>query len=133
MINGCLDQISYCNQADRSTLSGQAICTEAGNMCRDNVESPYYAYGGRGVYDIRHPYNDTTPPRYFADYLNLPNVQQAIGVDLNYTLSNNDIYWAFQQTGDFVYPTFLADLERILNSGVSVGLYYGDADYICNW
>ena len=85
------------------------------------------------MYNIRNPYNDTTPPRYFADYLNLPNVQQAIGVDLNYTLSNNDIYWAFQQTGDFVYPDFLADLERILNSGVSVGLYYGDADYICNW
>ena len=24
-------------------------------MCRDNVEGPYYSYGGRGVYDIRHP------------------------------------------------------------------------------
>ena len=28
MANGCLDQIAYCEMADTSTLSGQAICTE---------------------------------------------------------------------------------------------------------
>jgi len=152
MNNGCLDQITYCNQANRSTSAGQAVCTEAENECRDNVESPYYYYGGRGVYDIRHPFNDSTPYKYYLDYLNQASVQQAIGVDLNYTNANDDIYFAFQQTGDFVYPDFLADLERILNSGVRVALYYGfvlpsflrllyehlltfvrsDADYICN-
>lgn len=68
-------------------------------MCRDNVESPYYSYGGRGVYDIRHPYNDPTPPSYFDDYLNQASVQNAIGVNLNYTDANNDIYWQFQNTG----------------------------------
>lgn len=36
-------------------------------------------------------------------------------------------------TGDFVYPNFLVDLESIVSSGVRVGLFYGDADYICNW
>ena len=133
MNNGCRDQIDLCAEADQSTLSGQAICTEAADMCRDNVESPYYNYGGRGVYDIRHPYDDPTPPSYFEDYLNQGFVQQAIGVDLNYTDANDDIYWAFQQTGDFVYNSLLEDLEDILNSGVSVTLYHGDADYICNW
>lgn len=38
MIDGCRDQINYCYEADRSTASGQAVCTEAENMCRDNVE-----------------------------------------------------------------------------------------------
>lgn len=71
-------------------------------MCRDNVEGIYYNFGGRGVYDIRHPYDDPTPPTYFEDYLNLPAVQQAIGVNLNYTDANDAIYYAFQQTGDFV-------------------------------
>ena len=96
MLNGCSDQYDYCTGVDTSTLDGQAVCTEAADMCRDNVESPYYFYGHRGVYDIRHPYDDPTPPTYFEDYLNLAYVQQAIGVNLNYTDANNDVYWAFQ-------------------------------------
>src|SRR4051794_32669689 len=40
----------------------------------------------------------------FAHMLNLPKVQNAIGVDLNYStfLANEEVYFAFQQTGDFV-------------------------------
>ena len=43
---------------------------------------PYYDYGGRGVYDIRHPYDDPTPPTYFIDYLNTAKVQDALGVNI---------------------------------------------------
>jgi carboxypeptidase D len=57
----------------------------------------------------------------------------ALGVDINYTQSNNDVYYAFQQKGDFVWPNFLEDLEDILSRPVRVALIYGDADYICNW
>ncbi|KAK5081947.1 hypothetical protein LTR05_007089, partial [Lithohypha guttulata] len=125
---GCLTQIEYCYYANQSTLVGQAVCTEAANQCRDNVESPYYAFGGRGVYDIRHPYDDPTPPDYMIDFLNLASTQEALGVDTNYTsFSNTNIYYAFQQTGDFVYPNFLDDLERILNSGVRVNWFGGEA------
>lgn len=63
----------------------------------------------------------------------MPDVQQALGVDVNYTTSNSEIYFAFQQTGDFVYDNFMEDLEEILGYGVRVSLIYGDADYICNW
>jgi carboxypeptidase D len=135
MLDGCLDQIEACAQVDTTTLSGQAICAEAADMCRDNVESPYYFYGDRGVYDIRHPYNDPTPPDYFVDYLNLASTQEALGVDTNYTTDANDeVYFAFQQTGDFIYINLLSDLEQLLNSSsVRVTLAYGDADYICNW
>ncbi|XHG02769.1 hypothetical protein AWENTII_006101 [Aspergillus wentii] len=56
MPNGCQDQIALCKQTNRTSLSDYAICTEATNMCRDNVEGPYYEFSGRGVYDIRHPY-----------------------------------------------------------------------------
>ena len=54
-------------------------------------------------------------------------------MNLNYTESNADVYYAFQKTGDFVYPNWLTDLEFLLNSSVRVALYHGDADYICNW
>lgn len=76
---------------------------------------------------------DPTPPSYFIDYLQQPHVQNALGVDLNYTMSNNPVYYAFQQTGDQGWPNFIADLEEILTYPVRVTLIYGDADYICNW
>jgi len=51
MPNGCLDQISFCYEADRSGVGldgivGYGICSEAQSMCRDNVEGPYYAFSG---------------------------------------------------------------------------------------
>jgi len=98
------------------------------------VEEPYYIYGGRGVYDIRHPYNDPTPPDYFQEYLNQAEVQNALGVSINYTMySSPQVGTGFARTGDFVYRRFQADLERILDNDVRVALIYGDADYICNW
>ncbi|KAK4987699.1 hypothetical protein LTR50_004447 [Elasticomyces elasticus] len=135
MSNGCLDQIAYCRNAtvNGTSASQRALCSEAQAMCRDNVEGPYYYYGGRGVYDIRHPFKDPTPPPYFLDYLNQGYVQNALGVDLNYTQANTEVYYAFQATGDFVYGNFKRDLEMLLSHGVRVNLYYGDADYICNW
>lgn len=149
MNNGCYQQIENCVLAASAVNGGlvpeangevitfkatsnpsiATLCSEAADMCRDNVESPYYYYSGRGVYDIRHPYNDPTTPGFFKEYLNQGWVQDAIGVSVNYTESNTDIYWQFQSTGDFIYPNFLADLENIVNSGVRVALYYGDADY----
>ncbi|KAL2824535.1 peptidase S10, serine carboxypeptidase [Aspergillus cavernicola] len=133
MPNGCQDQITLCKATNRSSLSDYALCTEATNMCRDNVEGPYYSFGNRGVYDIRHPYNDPTPPGLFEPFLSQDWVMDAIGVNINYTASNQEVYFGFQQTGDFVWPNFITDLEEILTYPVRVSLIYGDADYICNW
>jgi hypothetical protein len=49
MPNGCLDQVEECRQTNRTSLADLAICTEAEDMCRDNVEGVYYSFGGRGV------------------------------------------------------------------------------------
>jgi hypothetical protein len=146
MYNGCLYQIALCRAAAEGNTSYyhvdapitetdltpgvMQICNEAEDMCRDNVESPYYFYSGRGVYDIRHPYRDPTPPSNYGAYLNLGEVQEALGVTLNYS-SNNGVYYAFQNTGDFIFPNFRLDLEYLLDQDVRVSLGYGDADYIC--
>ncbi len=131
----CRDQVAACAATDRSTDLGLSICSNASNTCRAYVEGPYYEFSGRGVYDIRHPFDDPTPPTYFIDYLNQADVQQALGVNLNYTVqaeSSQDVQSGFAETGDFVYPNFMEDLELLLNNDVRVALYYGDADYICN-
>ncbi|GAB1207761.1 hypothetical protein APSETT445_006491 [Aspergillus pseudonomiae] len=112
MPNGCQDMISACKQTNRTALADYALCAEATNMCRDN---------------------DPTPPSYYNDFLAKDSVMDAIGVNINYTQSNNDVYYAFQQKGDFVWPNFIEDLEEILALPVRVSLIYGDADYICNW
>lgn len=132
--DGCRDQIGYCKSLDRNTEEGQFYCAQATNICRAMVEEPYYAYGGRGVYDIRHPYEDPTPPEYFTEFLNLATTQEVLGVNINYTRTNApNVSYGFQRTGDFVWPNFIEDLEEILDYGVRVALIYGDADYICNW
>ena len=131
---GCSDSIDFCAESDLTTVDGFVACSQATGICRSLVEGPYYDYGGRGVYDIRHPYDDPTPPGYFEDFLNLASTQEALGVDLNYTADSSAfIFNGFGYTGDFVYPTFLTDLEDLLNKGVRVSIYHGDADYICNW
>ncbi|KAL8860022.1 MAG: hypothetical protein Q9178_003571 [Gyalolechia marmorata] len=130
---GCLAQVDTCRQVNRSTEVGQLYCAQATDQCRVNVEQPYYVFGGRGVYDIRHPFVDPTPPNYFNDYLNKASVQNALGVNLNYTQSKSDVTYAFQLTGDYAYPNFIEDLEMVLDKSVRVALFYGDADYICNW
>ncbi|KJX93658.1 carboxypeptidase s1 like protein [Zymoseptoria brevis] len=147
MPDGCLSQIAQCASAAADLQGGgfpkisidaskdpivAYICSEAANMCRDNVEGLYFSIGDRGTYDIRHPKKDPTPPD-FADWLQTDRVKNALGATANYTKSNDDIFYRFADTGDFIYPNFVADLADIIDSGVRVGLFYGDADYICNW
>lgn len=64
-------------------------------------------------------------------YLNTRPVQNALGVDLNYT-SNNLLYTAYTLSGDFAVG-YLPDIEKLLELDVQVSLVFGDADYICNW
>jgi carboxypeptidase C (cathepsin A) len=83
--DGCRDWIDYCAQSDVSTDDGKQTCQFGSIICRDFVEAPYYEFSGRGTYDIRHPHNDPTPPKYFINYLNTSYVQNALGVNINYT------------------------------------------------
>ncbi|KAK4899796.1 hypothetical protein LTR27_003062 [Elasticomyces elasticus] len=111
----------------------------------EQIQAPYYpeftqhnSYGiqlvNESIYNFMKPYDDPTPPTYFIDYLNTGPVQNALGVNINYTADSSSLVGrGFSYTGDFVYGFFKEDLEMLLDSGVRVALYYGDADYICNW
>lgn len=131
---GCHDMITACKATDRNTILGQTTCANATSFCRAFVEEPYYNAKTGGVYDIRHPFDDPTPPTYFVNYLNTANTQDVLGVNINYTAdSSSSVGDGFASTGDFVWPNYIEDLEEILGYGVRVALIYGDADYICNW
>ncbi|KAI1394421.1 peptidase [Hypoxylon trugodes] len=131
---GCRDSIDLCFEQDRSTPDGKSVCAQATAICRSLVESPYYVVSGRNPYDIRAKDDASIPPGNWVDYLNTAKVQNAIGVDINYTsTSSQDIWIGFDYTGDFVYPNLLEDLEALLAYDVRIAMVYGDADYICNW
>jgi hypothetical protein len=83
---------------------------------------------GRNPYDIRAMADADVPPEPWVDYLNTAKVQDAIGVDINYTsTSSNQIYTGFDYTGDWAFPELLTDLEAVVGYGVRVAMIYGDA------
>jgi carboxypeptidase C (cathepsin A) len=131
--SGCLAAIDGCRALNHTTHADFVLCAQSASLCTQTVESVYYTYSGRGTYDIRANSSDTGGPMFFTQYMNKPEVQNALGVDLNYTDSNVDVQVAFIATGDLIYRNAIDDLSFLLDSGVRVTLYYGDADYICNW
>lgn len=70
----------------------------------------------------------------YVDYLNSPKVQQAIGAFTNYSRHAPPIRAAFGATGDEARESnTIEDLRSLVQQGVYVVLYSGDADYLCNW
>lgn len=77
---------------------------------------------------------DPFPYSFYVDYLNKPEVLAAIGVFTNFTESSAQVGDNFGETGDDARdPNTAEDLRTLLKAGVTVALFAGDADYICNW
>ena len=73
---------------------------------------------------------DPFPYEFYVDYLNTPEVQAAIGAYQNFSESSEAVNEAFTATGDDnrEYGTVKA-LKKLLEQGIYVFLYAGDADY----
>ncbi|KIW96126.1 uncharacterized protein Z519_03193 [Cladophialophora bantiana CBS 173.52] len=125
----CYDQTVDCN-----TRKIDEICTAADNFCYQQVENMYDIYLNRDEYDVRYLMPDPFPPTTYIDYLNTARVQAAIGAYVNYTESNAAVGNAFGATGDDDREIgTVAALQSLLAQNVSVTMYFGDADYNCNW
>lgn len=138
--NGCQQRLDICQSvnyyADDSWK--RYSCAQAQFICQQSVESLYYTYGqGHGVYDVRNcgGQGRDVPPHYgWRQLLNTSDTQNALGVDLNYTSSQNYlVYNAFTLSGDFAL-SYLPQIEQMLGyEDVQIAFMYGDADYICCW
>ncbi|KAM0130385.1 hypothetical protein ACHAO1_007892 [Botrytis cinerea] len=137
---GCKDLITQCRAAVQSqdptnegnVSSVNSACSNAYNSCLTNVLEPYYD-AGRSVYDISHNLPDSFPPSTYLEYLNTAAFQSAIGSPVNYTETNLQVVAAFTSTGDYERKSYIPEIAALVNSGIHVGLMYGDRDYICNW
>lgn len=124
---GCSDYLDACRGLDSTSLLGQEICAASTAICRATVEGPAETISDRSPYDIRALGTADIEPSIWIDYLNTPFVQDAIGVDLNYTSAvSTKITEGFLLSGDWSYNA-LPDLEALLEHGVRVALIHGDA------
>ncbi|KAJ2987934.1 hypothetical protein NUW58_g4241 [Xylaria curta] len=125
------DSIATCLRG-RSLDTGRSrhsVSQATGNVSRSLPSKVrYYAVSGRNPYDIRAMDTAEIPPEPWVDYLNTAKVQDALGVDINYTSTYSpQIGIGFDYTGDWIYPELLQDLEAVVGYGVRVALVYGDA------
>ena len=65
--------------------------------------------------------------------MNDAEIQQALGVPLNWTGQSLPVAVGFNATGDFILGNGLKKLGSLLERGVKISLVYGDRDYQCNW
>ncbi|KAK4507588.1 hypothetical protein PRZ48_001323 [Zasmidium cellare] len=130
----CLDQLLDCNARGED-----GICSTADNLCYQEVEYLYDTVTGRDEYDLRYLSPNPFPPTSWVSYLNRPEIQQAIGAFTNFSysvtnLGTGTVATAFGTTGDDARGFDVAARNReLVEEGVYVLHYYGDADYMCSW
>lgn len=125
----CIDQTKACY-----ATGSNAVCSSADTFCAQTVESLYDIYTGRDEYDMRELTPDPFPYSFYVEYLNTPEVQTAIGAYQNFSESSSTVSAAFSNTGDDDRESGTIEaVRKLLAAGVQVILYYGDADYNCNW
>ncbi|KAJ0394347.1 hypothetical protein ATCC90586_007113 [Pythium insidiosum] len=109
----CIELTKQC-QADRANAS---LCVEAQQCWAAKLIVPF-AGANRITYDIR---KECTSPHSFGKMITV------CGFDMPL-----DVMQSFVASGDWSlgYQTYVADM---LNDGVRVLVYAGDADLVCNW
>ncbi|KAL8830891.1 MAG: hypothetical protein Q9191_001187 [Dirinaria sp. TL-2023a] len=125
----CVDQIKACY-----AIGTNEVCSTADTFCADVVEEVYDNVLDRDEYDIRELEPDPFPYDFYVDYLNTPKVQSAIGAYQNFSEASNAVGNDFGTTGDDGREEgTVEDMKKLLDQGVTVMMYTGDADYNCNW
>lgn len=130
-LDRCLSLIESCYN------SGSAwSCVPAAIYCNNGQLGPYQKTG-RNVYDIREDCEGGslcyTALNYIDEYLNKPEVKEALGAEVdNYEGCNFDVNRNFMFAGDWMKPYHKKVID-LLEADLPVLIYAGDKDFICNW
>ncbi|RCK59341.1 Carboxypeptidase Y [Candida viswanathii] len=93
---------------------------------------------GLNPYDVRKQCIANTSDCYLEsqpidEYLNLPDVQAAIGVNnVEFVMCHDDYNFGFEATGDNMRP-LQQYLQELLDLDIPVLIYAGDKDFVCSW
>ena len=81
---------------------------------------------------MRAPRNDSNPPENYVAFLNDTTVKRKIGAQSQYQECADTPYDKFMLTGDNA-RSFQTKLAKVVESGIQVLIWAGDADWICNY
>lgn len=105
-------------------------CYNADESCYENVEGLVESgppdYPDFDVYDIREPSDDPYPPEIYVSYLQRTDIMDAIGAQVTYEECPDAPYYKIADTGDDA-RSFLGSLSTVVQSGVNVLIWAGDA------
>ncbi|CAG8697572.1 12668_t:CDS:2 [Acaulospora morrowiae] len=107
-------------------------CATGFNYCNLYILGTYDANSGLNDYDVRLFNTTDEVPYDYLNFINNPQVKKAIGAKSSFKNCNRDIYWAFRTSGD-QGRSFKNHFGYLLDRGVRILNYNGDADYILNW
>ncbi|CAO3637090.1 unnamed protein product [Cunninghamella blakesleeana] len=121
----CIQRMEKCKKTGKI-----ADCTSATNYCAKYVEN-IYRRSGQNIYDIR---SKDAPPLTFINFISQDKIKELIGVptSLNFNRCNKEVKTAFYGTGDYARD-FAPFVAKILNQGIPVLIFAGDADYRGHW
>ncbi|KAI9447568.1 Alpha/Beta hydrolase protein [Lactarius indigo] len=123
----CLPELNACYSSGSDT-----DCMNANNACTDQIETAVQEGAlDFDPYDLRAPSNDSFPPKTFVSYLQDPAVQSKIGAQQTFQVCPDPPYDKFVNTGDLA-RSFLSTLSTVVQSGIQVLIWAGDADWVCN-
>ncbi|KAJ3152898.1 hypothetical protein HDU89_001105 [Geranomyces variabilis] len=111
-------------------------CVPGAIYCNNAMIQPFQKTG-LNIYDIRKKCDPSNPLCYtilsdIEAYLNRPEVQEILNVDRQYEGCKQDINMKFMFAGDWMKP-FVRLIPPMLEKGLDILIYAGDADFICNW
>ncbi|RPD81699.1 serine carboxypeptidase [Lentinus tigrinus ALCF2SS1-7] len=121
---GCEDLIKKCY-----SVNTDQVCSDAQDNCNTNILNE--VLGPYDPYYVLNTYPDAYPPD-LTPYLTDSALMQRIGAESTWVMSNDDIYFNFAVTGDWMRSSRPL-LESVINAGVRTIIYDGDVDYICNY
>ncbi|KAJ7635296.1 Alpha/Beta hydrolase protein [Roridomyces roridus] len=119
---GCQDQIVSWNNNGTD-----AVCSKAQSFCNGNIISRLI--GDHDEYYVLSGSDDLYPPDINSW---LSSVQTQIGAEVTREMTNGDVYDNFALTGDWMRSKLPA-LDAVVDAGVRVMIYNGDADFIVNY
>jgi len=127
LTNNCLPALKTCWQSGTNSA-----CSKASMVCKNGIESRIAMTGSFNVYDVRKKSYPKFPPQTYEKYLQQPAIMKKIGAGKKFNECPRTVQQRFSKTGDDS-RNYIPVIESLLSKNVTVLIWAGDADWICNW